>query len=369
MFLYWGALYVYSPILAVYANSLGASFTTVGTVVGIYGFVQIFLRIPVGVWSDRLRQRLPFVYAGHVFNLLGCLGLAIAPSTAYLVLFRGVLGISASTWVAFTVLYASYLPANEAPKAMGVVSAINGISLTVFIGLGGQIAEVWGMRSTFFFGSFLGALGIITTVPIKEFRENRNLVPVRRIRFFISHRTLVVTGLVAALNQYVLWSTTLGFIPLYADSLGASKLVLGVIGMVALLPYTLASLINHLVARRVGQNRALFAGIILVAVATFVVPLITSLPLLGICQGISGFGRGMTYPLLMGLSIRRIPDQERATAMGIFQAIYAVGMFLGPSTSGIVADAFGLHGAFIISGVISVIAALVALFLLKFRTT
>ena len=43
MFLYWGALYVYATILSVYAASLGASFTTVGMVVGAYGFVQVFL--------------------------------------------------------------------------------------------------------------------------------------------------------------------------------------------------------------------------------------------------------------------------------------------------------------------------------------
>ncbi len=143
MFLYWAALYVYSPILSVYAASLGASFTTVGVIVGAYGFVQMLLRIPVGIWSDRLGRRLPFLYAGHFFNLLGCLGLALAPNPAYLVLARGVFGISASTWVGFTVLYASYFPPDETPKAMGVVSAINGISLTVFIGLGGQIAEIW----------------------------------------------------------------------------------------------------------------------------------------------------------------------------------------------------------------------------------
>ena len=144
MFLYWGALYIYSPILSVYAQSLGASFTTVGMVVGAYGFVQMWLRIPLGIYSDRLGRRLPFLYAGHFFNLVGCLGLAMAPTPMYLVMFRGVLGISAATWVAFTVLFASYFPPNQSPKAMGVVTAINGISLIIVNGLGGQIAEMLG---------------------------------------------------------------------------------------------------------------------------------------------------------------------------------------------------------------------------------
>ena len=129
---------------------------------------------------------------------------------------------------------------------------------------------------------------------------------------------------------------------MYADGLGASKSALGVIGVIALLPYTLASFINHRVADRLGENRALFVGILIMATMAFVVPLITNLPLLAITQGISGIGRGMTYPLLMGLSIRQIPDHDRATAMGVFQATYAIGMFLGPMTCGALSDVFGL---------------------------
>ena len=365
MFLYWGALYVYSPILSVYAASLGASFTTVGVIVGAYGFAQMLLRIPVGIWSDRLGRRLPFLYAGHFFNLLGCLGLAFAPNAACLVLARGVFGISAATWVGFTVLYASYFPPHETPKAMGVVSAVNGISLTIFIGLGGQIAEVWGMASTFYVGAVLAVLGIVTTIPVAEKRVPRKSATVRQIRSVMTHPIVITTALISALNQYVIWATTFGFIPLYADGLGASKSALGVIGVIALLPYTLASLINHRVAGRLGENRALFAGILVMAMMAFVVPLIRNLPILAITQGISGIGRGMTYPLLMGLSIRQIPVQDRATAMGVFQATYAIGMFLGPMTCGALADVFGLSGAFVVAGAISSVTAFIALILLK----
>ena len=192
MFLYWGALYVYSPILSVYAQSLGASFTTVGMVVGAYGFVQMWLRIPLGIWSDRLGRRLPFLYAGHFFNLVGCLGLAMAPTPMWLVISRGVLGISAATWVAFTVLFASYFPPDQSPKAMGVVTAINGISLIVVNGVGGQIAEMWGMGATFYAGAILAAMGLIATVPIKEHRATRQPPTFRQIWRIITHPALML---------------------------------------------------------------------------------------------------------------------------------------------------------------------------------
>ena len=364
MFLYWGALYIYSPILSVYAQSLGASFTTVGVVVGAYGFVQMWLRIPLGIWSDRLGRRLPFLYAGHFFNLVGCLGLAMAPIPMYLVIFRGVLGISAATWVAFTVLFASYFPANQSPRAMGVITAINGISLITVNGLGGQIAQMWGMGATFYAGAVLAAIGLIATVPIKEHRTHREPPTFRQIWRIITHPALMLVASITALNHYAFWATTFGFVPVYAADLGASKLTLGIIGVAALVPYTLTAPMNHRFAARLGENRAVFIGILVMAVTMFVVPLINNIPLLAISQGASGFGRGLVYPLLMGLSIREISGEDRATAMGVYQAVYAIGMFLGPTTAGAVADAVGLSGAFIIAGAVSAIAAVAALILL-----
>ena len=364
MFLYWGALYIYSPILSVYAQSLGASFATVGMVVGAYGFVQMWLRIPLGIWSDRLGRRLPFLHAGHFFNLVGCLGLALAPTPMYLVIFRGVLGISAATWVAFTVLFASYFPPNQSPKAMGVVTAINGISLIIVNGLGGQIAQMWGMGATFYAGAGLAAIGLIATTPIKERRTTRQPPTFRQIWRIITHPTLMPIAAITALNHYSFWTTTFGFLPLHAENLGASKLTLGLIGVAALVPYTLTAPMNHHFAARLGENRAAFIGIMVMAVTMLVVPLIKNIPLLAVSQGLSGFGRGLVYPLLMGLSIREISGEDRATAMGVFQAVYAIGMFLGPTTAGAVADAVGLSGAFIIAGTVSVIAAAAALTLL-----
>lgn len=364
MFLYWGALYVYSPILSVYAQSLGASFTTVGLVVGAYGFVQMWLRIPLGVWSDRLGRRLPFLYAGHFFNLVGCLGLAMAPTPIYLIAFRGVLGISAATWVAFTVLFASYFPPDQSPKAMGVVTAINGISLIVVNGSGGQIAQMWGMGATFYAGAVLAAMGLVATVPIKEHRTHRQPPTFKQIWRIMTHPALMLIAVITALNHYTFWATTFGFIPVHAANLGASKLALGIIGVAALVPYTLTAPMNHHFAARLGENRAVFTGILVMAVTMFLVPLIHNIPLLAVAQGASGFGRGLVYPLLMGLSIREISGEDRATAMGVFQAIYAIGMFLGPATAGAVADVAGLAGAFIIAGAVSVVAAVAGLTLI-----
>ena len=46
--------------------------------------------------------------------------------------------------------------------------------------------------------------------------------------------------------------------------------------------------------------------------------------------------------------------------MGVFQAVFALGMFLGPATSGVLAQWLGLGRVFWVIAAVSVLGALVA---------
>jgi MFS family permease len=50
--------------------------------------------------------------------------------------------------------------------------------------------------------------------------------------------------------------------------------------------------------------------------------------------------------VLMGMSIEYVSDAERATAMGLHQSVYAIGMFAGPWLSGILAVKMGIQPMF-----------------------
>ena len=56
--------------------------------------------------------------------------------------------------------------------------------------------------------------------------------------------------------------------------------------------------------------------------------------------------------IFMALSIRRISQQQHATSIGIFQAIYALGMLSGPIISGKLADSMGIISIFYLCGII-----------------
>jgi MFS family permease len=60
----------------------------------------------------------------------------------------------------------------------------------------------------------------------------------------------------------------------------------------------------------------------------------------------------MVVTQLMALSIYDTAPAQRATAMGLFQATYALGMLLGPLVSGLLADYFGLPVIFYVAAAI-----------------
>ena len=51
------------------------------------------------------------------------------------------------------------------------------------------------------------------------------------------------------------------------------------------------------------------------------------------------------------------PPHERATAMGTYQALYAIGMLTGPAVSGAVADGLGINWVFWVSATVAAAGA------------
>ncbi len=349
--LYWAALYIYVPILSVYAQSLGASLSLVGLIVASYGVVQLFLRIPLGVASDRLGRRKPFVLAGFLTVALSCLGLALASTPEFLILFRALAGLAACSWLASSVLFASYFPPRQAVQATSLVNFFSSGGRVLATTGGGMLAQRFGWASTFWAGAALALLGLIAMAqagedvdPVARPQAWRDVVRIGKVPL------LVTATLLATLAQYSSFATTYGFIPVYAAGLGASRAELGWLTAAVQIPYTLMALAAGYLSEQLGVRVIVVVGALIMAATTLVTPFISGLGLLALTRVGYGIGQGVIYPTLMGLTIRAVRQSERASAMGIFQAVYALGMFGGPAISGLIADHLGLGAMFLVTG-------------------
>ena len=97
-----------------------------------------------------------------------------------------------------------------------------------------------------------------------------------------------------------------------------------------------------IVADRIGAGRVLFAGVLLVALGTALVPFMTTTAGLILAIGVlAAGGAGMAGPsVLMGATVRLIPPEKRGMATGIVNAGGSFGQFVfAPIAQGVTAAA------------------------------
>jgi len=369
-FLYWVALYFYVPILPVYAQGMGAPLSLVGVMLSAYGVMQLLLRIPTGLASDALGRRKPFVLAGLLLTAVGALGFVWAPAPWFLVGARAITGVAACGWVAITVMYASYFPPAQAARAIAGMGLTNGLGQIFATYSGGLAAETFGWRAPFVLSVVAGTAGMLCMAACFESRSpNRAVVPLtlRRLWEVGTSRTLLLVSLLSALNTYATFTTIYGFIPVCASDLGATRADLGLLTAISLVPFTLAQPIAARLTERTGFRALVVAGLALSGVMTIATPLATTFWAVTGLQVVAGLGRGLLGVSLMSLAILSVNQRERATAMGVYQAVYAIGMFLGPLAGGLIGEMAGLGAVFVTTGLISLGAALAAHVTLKAR--
>jgi len=343
-----------------------------GIVLGSYGFMQILIRFPLGIMSDRLRRRKPFMFIGFITSAFGCLFFILFDGFAGVTAARAMTGISASAWVAFTVLYASYYVGSEATKAMGTISVATVSGQLIGMGISGIVAETWGWSSTFWIGGITALIGGGVCWFIYESKDGvyRPPMKLRDIPTVIGSPILLKVSILSILAHSVLFITMFGFTPSYAVSIGADKLFLSMLVIAFMVPHAFASLISgKRIAPRYGIWPTIVTGFVISGLCTALIPFYHSLPLLLFTQAINGFAQGLHLPLLMGLSIQSVDNEKRATAMGFYQSVYAAGMFGGPFIAGWLNESFGLTGGFTFGAIVGLCAAILTAYWARARTT
>ena len=355
---YWSGVYIYMPILSPYAKKISGSLQAVGFVMGAYGLSQLILRVPLGLWSDRLRRRKPFILLGFIFDGIACVGLIFSESA--LALFLSVLsaGVASSMWVTFTVLFSSYFPLSQVSQSMSLILFSMRLSQVLSNYSGGAIAEAWGWTAPFYAGLGIAAVGLILALRIRELRPERSSGRSLKSLLMVGRNPRLLTiSAFAMLMQFTVFAIIYGFTPIYAQQLGASKADLGVLLLCFLSATTLTTLLSGALTRWIRERYLVSAAFLLVGFSIFATPFVARLEWLYAILALNGVGVGFIFPLLMGLAIKPMALDQQGTAMGFFQSIYAVGMFLGPVVSGWVGEQLGLYSVFILNGTLCLLAS------------
>jgi predicted MFS family arabinose efflux permease len=363
--LFWFSLYAYSSIFSPYLSDLKISLAMSGVILGAYGLTQTILRIPLGVLSDRLRNKKGFIIAAMFLALVSGIGLFVSRDAWLILFFRGLSGVAAAAWVHFTTLYMSYFPVNAIAPALGRINFTTNLAQMAAMLTGSYMAEYFGWSAAFLAAAIAAVPGLLLAFGLYEAHPangpNDGPPGFREILLLGRDRLLFWTSILTLLSQLVVYATIQGFVPQYASQLGASKSALGYLLVFAMLPRALAALLGGSVLARWFRLRSLIVlSLALLGIATLFLPFIHSMPLLILDQFIGGFGIGVQYTLLMTLATQTVPLDRRTSAMSFFQAVYGFGMMAGPVLVGLLAQLSSLGTGFMVMGGISLLTALLA---------
>lgn len=336
-FLLWFSVYTYPSFLSVYAQTqLGASPVFVGTIVGSYGLVQLILRIPLGVGSDLLKRRKPFMLAGFLASALSAVGFAFTKDAWLAVAFRALAGVAASTWVILSVMYSAQFSGASLSSAMGILTVVQyGAQLLAML-LGGRVALWFGERAAFLMALAAGALGLIVMARVPDAPSDAPPQRFSDLLLVAKNKRLLSATCLSILMQFISWGTILGFTANWATArMGLDAGQLGVLSAINLLPSVILPRYSGGVwSEKFGQRRVVTVGFALIAVACVLIGFTGTPLLLYAVQLVYGSGTALIAPLMIANAISDIPVQRRGAAMGFYQSLYSVGMFLGPMLSG-----------------------------------
>ncbi|WP_236692815.1 MFS transporter [Aneurinibacillus tyrosinisolvens] len=335
--MYWSSQYLYTPILSPYLEYNGASYMIIGVILGSYGVTQLFLRLPLGIFSDYMKLRKPFIIFGMLASLLSCLGLALTDNLGWALVSRILAGVSASSWVAFTVLYSSYFISQDVAKAMSTIQFITVMAQLMGMGVSGYLVSKWGWHTPFWIGVIVAFIGFLLSFLIREINQKTSRIPIKSkdLIMVMKEPTLLKVSLLSIIGHSTLFITMYGFTPLQALKIGASEEDISLLVFSFMIPHVVATLMaGRFFAIRFGQWATLAMGFFGSSVFTFLIPFTHTMLELCMTQIVNGFAQGICFPLLLGMTVQDIKNEKRATAMGFYQAVYSLGIFLGPFFAG-----------------------------------
>jgi MFS family permease len=350
VFLYWASLYFYVPTLPVYTESKAGSLAMVGTVLAMYGLWQAVLRFPFGIIADWFGRRKPFILLGLVLSAVGAYIMSTTTTIDGMIVGRAITGLAAASWVPLVVIYSSLFSPGEAVRAAAILTLVNSISRMFATALNGSLNSLGGYPLAFTISIITAGLAVLILLPVREPVRAATPPSLTGIQRLVTRRDVLLPSLLSALAQYATWATVFGFMPILAHQYGASDVLLGVLVSMNIGVGALGNVITTAVIKQVGSRSMLLISFVILAGGILAAAFGNTLVFVILAQFTIGLSTGINYPILMGMSIVHVDESQRATAMGVYQSVYAVGMFTGPWLCGLLADSIGIQPMFAVTG-------------------
>ncbi|HEY8418812.1 MAG TPA: MFS transporter [Limnochordales bacterium] len=334
----FASFYLLLPTLPLFIRELGGLETHVGLSVGVFNITAVMVRPVAGVLLDRYGRR-PFLLAGVALFALCMYAYQWVGSVTALLLLRLVHGIG---WAFGTTAATSTIADIVPPARRGEGVGWYGLAMTLSMAVGPLVATWtfagWSFRGVFLLGTGLALLALASVSlarhPFRPAAERRRFQLLEPAAFPVALCLVLLTFAYGAVTT---------FLPLLAVSLAVNP---GNFFLVYALALTAARPLAGRFSDRLGEGRIAVPATALAAAALLVLSAATGLGGMLLAAVLYGLGFGSALPSLQAALLRMVPRERFGVASATFSTAFDLGIALGSTLLGWVADAFGYRMVF-----------------------
>ncbi len=332
---FWASEYCHAPYFTPYLHSLQIGSTLVGIIISCYGFTQMLVRIPLGIFTDTTGAYKKIITVGLFCTTVSSLGLFLTTNFVGILLFRMLAGVAASTWIATTVVYMAMFSEAESVRASARLNALNnGGKLLAFV-LGGAAATLLNYRITLFMSFAVGLVGLVVMPFVTVPAIRRAPLSLSRLGTVFTDKRILIPSLLMAVQQMILHSTVFSFTSNLAESRGAAAWMLSLLSAVfTAVQIFSARIIGGKRFQAIDRHAAILFGFALQFVYLAVLALAPNAWVILAGQVSCAFGGAILASLLLAECVSHVSQGERSTVVGVYQAVYGLGMTIGPMLFG-----------------------------------
>jgi len=361
--LFWFTQYLHVPFQTVYLNTLYLSSQFIGIIIGVYGVAQLAFRLPVGLGADRNGNHKLFIIIGMAAAGLGALFRVVMPSGAGFLIANLLSGFASAMWISFMVLYTNYFSENQQRKAMSQSILANATGIMLAFISSTFFHQILGMVYLNTLAIVTGAVGVFLAFTLEKPAPKTEILSITTLLTVVKNKKLLLFSGLALVKQGVQLSTVMSFTSQIVADLGASNTLVGVSTIVFMASSVVFAKIasTESFIKRFSRKMLIPTILFLLTIYCVLIPSSTMIWHIFLLQILPGIANGILFALLTAEAMSEVPLEKKSTAMGYYQAFYAIGMTLFPAISGMIAGNWSMTRAFYFLAGASLVAGVIAL--------
>lgn len=364
---FWFAQYVYIPYQTIYLTSINVTTSFIGIIVGAYGISQMLLRLPVGLSADIVRKHKYFIMIGGLSSGVASLFRIIIPNGFGFLVANLFSGLASAMWISFMVFYTGHFSKEEQQSATARVVMFNNIGMLMGFVASTLLYNTITMRGICILSVVGGLITLLLSFNIKEENPQKGEHDISDLISICANKRLLLFSFIALIQQGVQLTTSMSFTNQVLGNLGASNTFIGISSIIYMISSVVFSALSSNNVFKGSPKKLIPTVLIIIAIYCVLVPSVNSIPIIMMLQILPGTSSGILFSCATSEAMKEVKPFQKSTAMGFFQAFYAIGMTTFPMMTGNLASRFSMSAGFFALAAIAICGCVIAVCFYKFE--